>query len=149
MSLDDVLVYVDVMRQQLDFERENFAWLIASVANVAGAKPKVTIEKLLRRKSDASRPTDLRQNDIAAGFLEAMVKAPGKGVSMPLLPAASGRASEEPAAQDARQRGDIVATARQGDAPVPPDTAKANLEAFRARMQSAQKLAGERKLRGE
>lgn len=47
-------IAVDVIREQR--ERERLATLIASVANIAGAKPKVSVDKLLGRKPKAEKP---------------------------------------------------------------------------------------------
>lgn len=50
-SLAEAWVYIDVAARRRDDQKTLFAWLIASVANIAGAKPKVTVASLLKEKS--------------------------------------------------------------------------------------------------
>ncbi len=56
-SLADAWVYIDVAESRREDKRVLTAWLIASVANLAGAKPKVTVKSLLRTEpASADQP---------------------------------------------------------------------------------------------
>jgi hypothetical protein len=136
LSLDDAMAHVEAFRAAAEFDRENAAWIIASVANIAGAKPKVTIDKLLRRTPpDAPRDEQVRQNAIAAGLLEAIAQR-----GAPPTPQTGVRVTDDDVermrADANRPRGEVVARAKPGDAPVPPAIASANMEEFRARMRA-------------
>jgi len=142
------MIYAEAHRADADLERENFAWLIASVANIAGAKPRVTVDRLLRRRPDERGEREhLKQNEVAVGLLSAIART--RAPPTEPKPQAAARVSpndlEQMQARAAATRGEVVARARPGDAPVAPAQAQANLEAFRARMRGVQKRAAERK----
>ena len=149
LSLDEALVYVEAHREGADLQRENFAWLIASVANIAGAKPKVTVDRLLRRKPQERGATEnLRQNEIAAGLLTAIARSPPPPPGAQPPPQAARVSAddlERMQSAAAKPKGEVIARARPGDAPVAPAVAQANLDAFRARMRETQRRIAERK----
>jgi hypothetical protein len=109
------------------------------VANLAGARPKVTVEKLMGRPravKQMSPEQAMRQNELAAGFLERIALTPPERMKQ-LPDAAEGRSTTT--VEDLRdEKREVFARAKAGDAPVPMDAAKATLEAFRARMRKLQ-----------
>lgn len=49
-SLAEAWIYIDVDTRRRDDRRTLTAWQIASAANIAGARPKVTVASLLKEK---------------------------------------------------------------------------------------------------
>ena len=66
MTLAEINACARAFSMQADRAQELQAWLIASVANIAGAKPKVTVDSLMpRRKKQNARDAETLLDRIA------------------------------------------------------------------------------------